>query len=352
MSTLVQKIAKQFTRATIKKITPLGNGLINDTFLVHTEGSCFVLQRINTQVFPAPHLIMENLSALKDHIKVTRHTAVKLSIPSVLKTVDQQAYYLDQESCFWRSLEFIDNSVSKEQISNHSQANQVGYALGHFHHLLHNADISLFHDTLPGFHITPKYFLHYQAVEKNQANKIQSEKVRQCKDFIKRFEAKINNLEKAKQQGLLTERITHGDPKLNNFLFAKNTDTIISLIDLDTVKPGLVHYDIADCLRSCCHIPHSNILDLDLCEAILSPYLKETTTFFTEHDYAFLYSAIELIPFELGLRFFTDYLEGNQYFKVEFAEQNLERALAQFQLCENIKEQEKRIKQIIADSKT
>ncbi len=338
----VLQAAKQFSSTAIKEISTLGNGLINDTFLIKTELNYFVLQRINTQVFPKPQLIMENLSALNRHIKQSPHSAIKLKIPNCLNTKDQQASFIDDENNFWRTLDFIENSVSNEQITNKTQAEQVGFALGHFHRLLHDADLSLFHDTLPGFHITPDYFNHYQSV-KNRKFK-SSKNIQQCKDFINHFEPKINSLEQAKQQGLLIERITHGDPKLNNFLFAKHSNHIISLIDLDTVKPGLVHYDIADCLRSCCHITQSNTFDLDLCKLILNSYLKETADFFTEGDYAFLYPAIELIPFELGLRFFTDYLQGNKYFKVDSAEQNLDRALAQFQLCKNITEQEKNIK--------
>jgi len=342
---LAQQASKQFTKAAIQEITALGNGLINDTFLIKTEKSSFVLQRINTQVFPDPSLIMENLDLLSNHLQ--KKIAIKLTIPLVLKTITQQPYYKDDNKNFWRALEFIDNTESKEQLSNQKQAEQIGFALGHFHRLLSDADTTLFHDTLPGFHITPHYYQQYQAIEENLQKEIQLKKVQQCSEFIEQFSVKINTLEKAKQQGLLTERITHGDPKLNNFLFAKNSDNIISLIDLDTIKPGLVHYDIADCLRSCCHNPSSNTFDLKLCEIILSSYLKEMADIFTNSDYEYLYSAIELIPFELGLRFFTDYLQGNQYFKVASPEQNLDRAWAQFKLCKNIAEQEEEIRDII-----
>jgi Ser/Thr protein kinase RdoA (MazF antagonist) len=348
VKTRAQQVCKQFTKATIKSVTALGNGLINDTSLVSTNNAPFVLQRINTQVFPEPGQIMENLEQLNKHIK-NHHSKVELIIPGVLKTLAQQTYHIDKENNYWRAIDFIENTESKERIDRQEEAEQVGWALGHFHRLLCNANIELFHDTLPGFHITPNYFKQYQIVKKQQPERMRSEKAQQCKQIIASFRAKINSLENAKNAGLLTDRITHGDPKLNNFLFDKGTDKIISLIDLDTVKPGLIHYDIADCIRSCCHVEPSNAFDLALCKIILNSYLKETAVFFTCHDYEFLYPAIELIPFELGLRFFTDYLLGNQYFKVTSNEQNLDRALAQFQLCKNITEQEEQIKQIIAD---
>lgn len=348
MKSLALEVSQQFTDAVIKDIAVLGNGLINDTFLIKTDKTAFVLQRINTQVFPDPGQIMENMGLLNQHINQKNKAEIKLIIPGVIKTREQQSYYyLDQTNSYWRALEFVEKGVSKEKISEQYEAEQIGFALGHFHYLLNDVATDLFHDTLPGFHITPNYFQHYQKIEKSEGKIIRSNKLERCKGFIDKFKPKINTLENAKNKGLLFERITHGDPKLNNFLFDEDTHKIVSIVDLDTVKPGLVHYDIADCLRSCCHQSPSNTFDLDLFEMVLNSYLNEAAGFFTRHDYDFLYPAIELLPFELGLRFFTDYLQGNLYFKVDSAEQNLHRAWAQFQLCENIGKKEAEIRQLI-----
>ncbi len=349
MSPLAVQASKQFTHAAISEITALGNGLINDTYLVKTETEQFVLQRINSLVFPEPDLVMENLFALNQHVQKKNSTEIKLIIPKIIRAINQGCYFIDQQNDCWRALTFINNTVSKESISSQHEAEQVGFALAHFHRLLCDVKRDLFHDTLPGFHITPAYFQNYQLIEKHKGSSFDGEKVQLGRTFIDNFQSKINVLEGAWQTGLLTERIIHGDPKLNNFLFDKQTDKIISLIDLDTVKPGLVHYDIADCLRSCCHNSQSNTFDLEICDEILNSYLKEAGVFFTHHDYEFLYPAIQLIPFELGLRFFTDFLQGNQYFKVDFPEHNLDRALAQFKLCISIEKQETKIKQLIVD---
>ena len=349
MSSSVIQAAKQFAHAAISEVTALGNGLINDTYLVKTETEKFVLQRINAQVFPKPGLVMENLVALNQHVQQKNNADIKLIIPEVISANNQACYIIDQKHDYWRALTFIDNTVSKESISHHYEAEQVGFALAHFHRLFCDVKSDSFHDTLPGFHITPTYFQYYQQIEKQKGSGFGGEKVQFGRTFIDDFQSKINVLEDARQEGLLTERIIHGDPKLNNFLFDRQTDKIISLIDLDTVKPGLVHYDIADCLRSCCHNRLSNTFDLEICGAILNSYLKEAGVFFTHHDYEFLYPAIELIPFELGLRFFTDFLQGNQYFKVDFPRHNLNRAIAQFKLCISIGKQETEIKQLIAD---
>ena len=344
MNTLLP-IAHQFSNA-VTEISPLGNGLINDTFLITTASSHFVLQRINRKVFPAPEQIMVNLIMLNRHLEQKSSAAVKLKIPAILKTTSNHDFYQDKQGNYWRALDFIGNTECLETISSLSQAQQTGFALGHFHHLVSDLDPSLLHDTLPGFHIAPGYLSHYHQVL-TQAPRQFAPESHYCAEFIAGFEHMADDLETAKHQGLLSLRVIHGDPKLNNFLFDQHSQTIASIIDLDTVKPGLVHYDIGDCLRSCCHRLESNEFDLDICAAILSSYLSEAGVFFSDSDYRYLYAAIQLIPFELGLRFYTDYLEGNRYFKVTEPKQNLQRATDQFQLCESIMAQESAIKILI-----
>jgi Ser/Thr protein kinase RdoA (MazF antagonist) len=289
MNRLVVQACKQFTNTSIREISALGSGLINDTYLVKTESEIFVLQRINAQVFPEPGLVMENMMLLNQHIQQANSGEIKLIIPEVIRPINQGCYIVDQENNYWRALAFIGDTVSKESISNLHEAEQVGFALAHFHRLLCDVGSNSFHDTLPGFHITPTYFQYYQQIEKQKGSLFEGIKVQFARTFIDDFQSEINILEDARQEGLLIDRIIHGDPKLNNFLFDQQTHKIISLIDLDTVKPGLVHYDIADCLRSCCHNKQTNTFDLKKCSAILNSYLREAGIFFTRHDYQFLY---------------------------------------------------------------
>ncbi len=334
-------IALQFSHGlAIADLQRLGNGLINDTFLVTTAASCFVLQRVNRQVFPAPELISANLLALSQHVR--RRGNVKLQLPETLKTNLGQLFYQADSGDFWRAQSFIAQTESLETLGNSADAEQAGFALGHFHHLFSDLEPALLHDTLPGFHITPRYLSHYHHVL-GQA----SAKDPYCADFIEQFGHIADTLEQAKQQGLLPLRVIHGDPKLNNFLFDVRSRHVVSLIDLDTVKPGLVHYDIGDCLRSCCHIEDTDEFDLDICAIILKSYLAEAGSFFSAHDYGYLYPAIRLIPFELGLRFYTDHLEGNRYFKVTDPLQNLRRATGQFRLCASIMAQETQVNSLI-----
>ena len=342
-------IAQQFNKTAID-LSALGNGLINDTYLVQTSSKPFVLQRINHSVFPQPAQIMANLSQLNLHVAQKPKDDVKLIIPAILKTLDYSEFYQDEQGHYWRALEYIANTESLETISDIHQVQQTGFALGHFHRLVSDLEPNHLVDTLPGFHIAPDYLSHYQQVLK-AATTVSSPESQYCTAFIASHQHIINDLEAAKQQGCLSLRVIHGDPKLNNFLFAKDTQKIISLIDLDTVKPGLVHYDIGDCLRSCCHNLETNDFDLAIATALLTSYLSEAHVFFSEADYDYLYASIRLIPFELGLRFYTDYLEANRYFKVTEPKQNLHRAVNQFQLCESIIKQECAINALITQLK-
>ena len=334
--------AQQFSR-TVVNIQPLGNGFINDTYLVITDTKPFVLQKINRHVFPQPEQIMANLTVLNQHLNQINDSQIILKIPQLLKTDNGHDFFCDDQGDYWRALSYIANTESLETISNLAQAEQVGYALGQFHRLTHNLDSANLFDTLPGFHITPGYLNDYLTV----SGKSKVKKDPYCVDFITRYQSIVNDLEIAKEQGLLSVSVIHGDPKLNNFLFDKTSQRIVSLIDLDTVKPGLIHTDIGDCLRSCCHNLETDEFNLEIGQALLTSYLKEMGTLLTDNDYFFLYPAIRLIPFELGIRFYTDYLEGNRYFKVTETSQNLMRASAQFRLCANVMAQEVAIKDLI-----
>jgi len=150
-------------------------------------------------------------------------------------------------------------------------------------------------------------------------------------------------------------RTIHGDLKINNILFDITDQRAVSIIDLDTVKPGLFQYDIGDCLRSACNGQREDgntsavHFDVDICRLILKDYLSAAGDILTEFDYRYLYDSIRLLPLELGIRFLTDYLDGNPYFKVDFPEHNLVRALVQFQLTASIEQQEKQIREMLAE---
>jgi Ser/Thr protein kinase RdoA (MazF antagonist) len=356
--------ADQFKpEGTVIDIHEYGSGNINDTFLVTLDSKTekhFILQRINTQVFRQPELVMLNMRTFTEHVLKRLQSAPPSSkrrweVVRVLLTKDGQDHWLDPGGSFWRAISFIDGAQSFDTIKDSEHAREVGFALGMFHTLLSDLDSERLVDTLEGFHITPQYLLHYdQVLAQEQPSK--SPEVAYGLEFVSQRRDWAHVLENAKEKGRLHLRPIHGDPKVNNVMIDTGTGQAISIVDLDTVKPGLVHYDIGDCLRSGCNLLGEDAeqwemvrFDPELCQAILQGYLSLAKDFLTDNDYDYLYDAIRLIALELGLRYLTDYLEGNVYFKADHEEHNLARALIQFKLTESIESQETTIRTIIQD---
>ncbi len=347
MSARPEALAAEFTRWPILAVSPLGQGLINDTFRVDAADGPFVLQRLNSRVYPHPERIMANLLALTRHVGRKPAVEVKLRIPAIRYTAAGESHALDGEGHCWRALELIQPAVTLQILQNARQAAAAGFALAHFHAVCRDLPAGELFDTLPGFHCTPEYFRRYQALLSRPLRGGADRDVRHCQSVIEDFAQDLDCLEQARAAGKLPVRIMHGDPKLNNFLFDPAAGRVVSLIDLDTVKPGLVHYDIGDCIRSCCHERGYDRLNMDYCRNILQGYAAEARPFFCAADYEYLYSAILLIPFELGLRFFNDYLAGDLYFKIEHPRHNLQRALALFALCRDIQARRGELEAII-----
>jgi Ser/Thr protein kinase RdoA (MazF antagonist) len=343
----------------VQAIKSFGNGNINDTFLVtidELKQEQFILQRINTKVFHHPQLVMQNMCVYTQHVHDRLQQFPldrRWEVPQVLLTPTAQSWVNDNGSC-WRAISYINDSQCFDVLTP-QQAPEVGYALGMFHNLISDLPPDRLADTLEGFHITPQYLQQYEKV-RAAAKITPSSEVTYCLKFVADRQSWAAVLETAKSQDKLPLRLMHGDPKVNNVMFDVATQKAVSVIDLDTVKPGLVHYDIGDCLRSGCNPMGEETptwqtvqFDPDLCQGILTGYFSVAKAFFTDNDYSYLYDAIRLLAFELGLRFFTDYLAGNVYFKVKYPEHNLIRALVQFKLTESIEFQEATLRTIIRD---
>ena len=365
MTEYLAAIASQFQAGgQVIDIRQFGNGNINATFLVTFDSArekYFILQRINTEVFHQPALIMQNLRTFSEHASQRLETTTlnrRWEVPKVLLTEDKQDYYLDSNGEFWRAIDFIAASQAFDTVQDTAHGREVGYALGTFHNLLSDLPVTRLADTLRGFHITPNYLQQYDAIlAKNRTS--QSPEINYCLQFVKERRDWADILEKAKEQGKLNLRPIHGDPKINNILIDTATKQAVSLIDLDTIKPGLIHYDLGDCLRSGCNLLGEETeqweevcFETGICQAILQGYFSQAKEFLTDQDCEYLYDAIRLLAFELGLRFLTDYLAGNIYFNVKDPEHNLARALVQFKLTESIEAHETDICTIIEDVKS
>ncbi len=363
MDRLINIAQKFATPGRVTTVRAFGSGNINDTYFVTVENgaeSCFVLQRINTHVFDRPALVMQNMCVVTEHIRAKLSAAAtggdrRWAVPSVLLTADLQDHWVEPDATYWRAISFIDGSESIDLIQDIAHGREVGYAIGRFHALISDLDPDRLADTLVGFHITPQYLQQYHRVLPTFTGTV-DERVEYCLNFIKNRQEWAQVLERAKDERKLPLRPIHGDPKVNNVMICTTTQQAIGAIDLDTVKPGLVHYDIGDCVRSGCNPLGEETQDWEsvrfdtaMCRAILSGYLSQASGFLTDLDYEYMFDAIRLLAFELGLRFFTDHLAGNVYFKVKYPTHNLDRALVQFKLTESIEAQETEIQSIVRE---
>ena len=365
LSKAVEAIAGRFhPRERITAIRSLGSGNVNDTFLVTHQGhrpsgpaGSFVLQRLNTRVFERPELVMRNLVALGDHVQ--RRLASppeelrgrRWEVPQVVRC-QQEGHWVEQDGEFWRSITYIGAATTTDVILNRDHAREVGYGLGMFHSLISDLPTEDLADTLENFHVTPAYLKRYDSVSKSCSTR--DDDVDSACAFIEARRHGIDVLEAALQRGDLKQRPIHGDPKINNVMIDDASGHAVGLIDLDTVKPGLVHYDIGDCLRSCCNKAgeetddlNTVVFDLELCEAILDGYLSVARQFLSDWDLHYLPDCIRLIPLELGLRFLTDHLEGDLYFRTDHHGHNLQRAAVQFRLTESVEQQLPQIKAMV-----
>ncbi|MEO0853068.1 MAG: aminoglycoside phosphotransferase family protein, partial [Cyanobacteria bacterium J06648_11] len=251
-------IASRFSPETaIASVQPCGNGLINDTYLVSRTkpAASFILQRLNTQVFQKPERVMNNLQVFTTHARDRLRSYPlgdrRWEVPQVL-SAGERDYWIDEEGNFWRALSFIENTRSLDSVTDLTCAREVGLALGTFHALISDLDVAQLDDTLAGYHVTPTYLQQYD--DAIAARPVKSSEMTQfCQQCVGDRRDWASVLEDAKARGELHLRPTHGDPKVNNILFDIDSQRAVSLIDLDTVKPGLVHYDIGDCLRSGCN---------------------------------------------------------------------------------------------------
>ncbi len=333
----------------IRCLIPLGEGNINDTWRVDLEsGDKMVLQRLHPSIFANPAPVMGNMRVVTGHLSRVAQYPGAPHFFRLLTNPAGQDCFLDPAGHCWRLLTYIENTRTLNSLQTLEQAAEIGRLLGQFHLLVATLAPGDLADSLPGFHITPGYLARFDAVCSGREAHDPQETF--CLRLIAEQRHTAEVLEQARDR--LRFQVIHGDPKTANFLFAADADRAVSLIDLDTVKPGLLLHDLGDCLRSCCNRhgeahddPAATVFDPDLFQALLTGYLGRAGYLLTPTDKALLVEAVKLLSFELGLRFFTDHLDGDHYFKVDSPGQNLHRALVQFHLNQSIRDQQECLEQ-------
>ncbi len=332
------------------KAERFGSGLINDTYLCvfgdaggmrHT-----ILQRINTAVFTRPEQVMSNVEIVTAHLaaRLRREGVVDPAsvMPGLVATRSGRSFLRAEDGSCWRMFNFIAAGAVYEAVVDEKHAYEIGRCLGRFQALVSDILPDALFDTLPGFHYTPVYLEAYEAVLSRDSEG-RAREVRAELDFIssrRKLASRLTDLIASKELPL---RIVHHDPKVNNIMIDHASGKALCMLDLDTVKAGIVHFDFGDCVRSAANPagedaqdPASARLDMRYFRSIASGYLREAGSFLTQKERAVLALSVQVITFELGLRFLTDYLQGDRYFKIQRRGHNLHRARVQFKLLESI----------------
>ncbi|MEW6219278.1 MAG: aminoglycoside phosphotransferase family protein [Thermodesulfobacteriota bacterium] len=332
---------------------PLAGGHINRSFLVELAAPPWglVLQRINPGVFPEPVRIMANLRLLADHLAAKGlPPAQRWQVPALIPAAGGADYLCTADGALWRALVQIPDAGHRERLTSSQEAREVGACLGRFHVWLADLDPRLLADPLPGFHDTPRYLADCEAVLAAHPAPLSAEEA-WCQAFIARRRHRVGRLEEARRRGDMPVRLRHGDPKLANILFDRQ-GRALALIDLDTVGPGLLIHDVADCLRSACNQAGEGAaagevsFDLGIAAPILEGYFAEASGLWADQERQLLGSAVGLMALELGMRFFADHLAGDCYFRVCHAGANLRRARAQLELAASIEAQEEALSRL------
>jgi len=334
---------------------PYGSGHINDTYCAVFQQAGvlvrYILQRINHNIFKNPVALMENIQRVTGHLgaKVAGEHDASRRVLTLVSTRAGKAWHVDAEGNHWRAYLFIEKARTYDAVESPDQAFQAAKAFGRFQHLLADLPASRLHDTIPDFHHTPKRFAALEkAIVADVAGR--AKLVKPEIEFALAHKAMTSVLLDAN----LPERVTHNDTKFNNVMLDDATGEGICVIDLDTVMPGLALYDFGDMVRTTTSPAKEDERDLSkvqmqfpMFEALVRGYLSTAGGFLTKGEKQQLAFSGKLITFEIGIRFLTDYLAGDTYFKVHREGHNLDRCRTQFKLVESIEQQEAQMNKLV-----
>jgi Ser/Thr protein kinase RdoA (MazF antagonist) len=336
------------------------DGNINRTYRIEVEDGGkikkYLLQRINTFVFRNPDELMQNIFAvtgfLKEKIRKNGGDESRETL-SFIKTKDGKQYYKTEGNDCWRCYVFVDDAYALNSIDNAGIFYKAGKAFGNFQNLLSDFPSETLFETIPDFHNTEKRYENLEkSIENNKANRVGE--VKEEIDFIRKRKDDTSRLTKLMGTGELPLRVTHNDTKLNNILFDKKTNEGICVIDLDTVMPGLSLYDFGDCVRYGASTAKEDerdlskvSIDLELFEAYSKGYLSSVGDTLTKKEKELLAFSVKLLSLELAIRFLTDYLDGDEYFKINYPDHNLVRTRVQLKLVEDIENKLGEMEEII-----
>jgi len=338
------------TAGGIAAILPFGSGHINDTYRIVNAVPGYpdyLLQRINHEIFTNVPRLIDNInqvtSHLKNKFKAIGYTDVNRRTLTLIAAKDGEYFHRDAKGQFWRLYLFLLDTRSYDVVQTERQAYEGGKALGQFQNLLADLDAAMLHPVIPDFHS-----IHFRCSqlasaifydELGRAAEVAAEI-----EFVHARAKRMAQIELLGDAGKLPLRVTHNDTKFNNILFDA-ADRAQCIIDLDTIMPGYMAFDFGDAVRTLINTAAEDEADLDkiklnipLFKAFSGGFLSETASYMSTTELESLRLGILLLPYLMGLRFLTDYINGDTYYKTALASHNLQRARAQFRLLEKLEE--------------
>lgn len=347
---------------TVSECCRYGNGHINDTFCLTmgTENNRqrFILQRINTHVFQDPKGLMRNISGVTQFLR--REILAKGGDPdretlTLIPAKSGDCCYCDSAGFWWRIYRFIEDASTYDAVRRPEDFYQSARAFGHFQRLLAGYPVAELAETIPDFHNTPVRFQTFlQAVQKDpcgRASQVQKE-IR----FVLERERDIPVIMDLLNNGRMPRRVTHNDTKLNNIMLDDATGKALCVIDLDTIMPGASVFDYGDSIRFGANTGEEDEQDLSKVSLSLELFKTYTKGFLdgcegslTDLELTMLPMGAKLMTLECGMRFLTDYLQGDTYFRIHREGQNLDRCRSQFALVADMEKKWDQMHQIVAD---
>ena len=347
--------AKQFNSDEITYIEPYGSGHINSTWLaIHKSDDGKevknLMQKISTVAFKNPEQLMENIVGVTEFL---RDKVEEDGTLTVIPTLDGKSFYLDEFGSYWRVYKFVENATAYQQIENDNDFYTCGLAFGEFQQMLAEYPAEKLYETIPNFHNTPSRFADFKKAlaedKMGRAKDVQAEI-----DFVLAHECKADAITSKLESGEIPYRVTHNDTKLNNILIDNATGKAKCVIDLDTVMPGAAAYDFGDSIRFGASTGAEDETDLSkisvdvhLFEVFAKGYLSTANKFLTPAEKDSLVTGAYLMTLECGVRFLTDYLNGDVYFKIHRENHNLDRCRTQFKLVSDMEAKEAELRAIV-----
>lgn len=340
---------------------PYGSGHINDTYLLTFEiaemGTIkVILQRMNKNIFTKPIELMENILNVTSYLRkkiIENGGDPDRETLNVIRTVDDMPYFVDSEGEYWRSYKFITDATSYDQVESPEDFYQSAVAFGNFQRLLAEYPAETLHETIEGFHDTKARFQVFKkAVEDDVCGRAAS--VQKEIQFVLEHEHLANVFADLLEKKEIPLRVTHNDTKLNNIMIDNKTRKGICVIDLDTVMPGLAMNDFGDSIRFGASTATEDEQDLskvscdmELLDLYAKGFIEGCGGKLTEKEIDLMPTGAMVMTFECGMRFLTDYLQGDTYFKIHRENHNLDRCRTQFKLVKDMEAKWDTMREII-----